>query len=91
MKVLFRESNGPRSRYPGVWSAEFKYYSNRDNGYDRRPVRKLMVYGQRLPGWEVSQAAEPLRQGIDYEIHIGDGGHSGYAAFTSGETLPNCS
>jgi hypothetical protein len=91
MSVLVLESSGPRSKFPGVWSAEFKYYSDRDNGFDSRPARKLMVYGQRLPGWDVSQTAEPLRHAERYEIVIRDSGHNGYADFSLREPLPTCS
>jgi hypothetical protein len=90
MAVLVMESNGPESRFPGVWSAEFKFYSDRDNGFDRRPARTVMLYGKRLPGWDVSQSARPLRHGVEYEIVIRDSGRSGYAAFTFGEPLSVC-
>ncbi len=90
MAVVVHEADGPH-RFPGIWSAEYKYYGDRDNGFDRRPARKLIVYGQKLAGWDVSQPALPLQQGVKYDIFVGDGGHSGYSEFTYGARLVACS
>jgi hypothetical protein len=73
-------------RWPGLWSAELNH-----DAFENRPSRQLIVYGQRLPGWEVSQSARPLVRGRSYSLSISDGGRDGYADFTAGVPLPACS
>jgi hypothetical protein len=77
-------------RRRGLWSAELKY--DGDGGvYQKRPSRQLIVYGQRLPRWEVEKAAKPLINGKNYRITIADSGRYGYADLTAGGPLPACS
>jgi hypothetical protein len=88
--ILVLTRAGPQSKYPGVWGTDLKYYSNRDNGFDRRPARTVIAYGERIIGWDVDQAPQPLQKGRKYGVSMQDGGHSGWADFVVGESLPAC-
>lgn len=77
-------------RWPGLWSAELKYGGYDRGVYERRPSRKLIVYGQRLPHWEVAQPAKPLTDGKSYSVIMMDGGRYSQTSFTAGEPFPAC-
>jgi hypothetical protein len=68
---------------PAAWSV-------RRNSLEERPARKVILYGQHLPGWEVEQRPHVLRPGLKYHIYITDGGHAGNADFVADEPLPEC-
>jgi hypothetical protein len=89
-KVLVKRAEGPGSAYPGVWSTMLEYRSDRDTGYDNRPSRALILYGQKMHGWSIDKAPETLRMGERYEVTIGDGGRMGWTRFVVGAALPTC-
>lgn len=62
----------------------------RVNRLEERPSRKVILYGQRLPGWDVEMPPQVLRPGMKYHIYITDGGRSGGAEFVAEEPLPDC-
>lgn len=66
-----------------VWSVQ-------RNSLEERPARKVILYGQLFPGWEVWERPHKLRPGTKYHIYITDGGHSGNADFVADESLPDC-
>ena len=76
-------------RWPGMWSAELRYYGD-GRASDRRFPRRLIIYGQRLAGWATEQRAKPLVRGKSYRVMIGDGGHHGESKFTAGAPLTAC-
>lgn len=84
------EGYGPASTWPGAWAAELKYYGERDSNYERRPARKLIAYGQALPGWQVAQRAKPLEPGTAYWFSVKDNGHRGVTGFVPGTSLKPC-
>jgi hypothetical protein len=88
--IVLAEGYGPGSTWPGVWSAELKYHGARHDAHDSRPVRKLIVYGQRLPEWEVGQRAKPLELGKGYWFNARDGGRSGAVRFVAGAHFGTC-
>ena len=65
-------------------------WSVRENTLAERPARKVILYGQKMSGWEVEQPPHVLRPGMKYHIYITDGGHAGNADFVANEPLPNC-
>ena len=65
-------------------------WSVRSNSLEERPARKVILYGQLFPGWEVEERPQKLRPGIKYHVYITDGGHSGNADFVVDEPLPGC-
>ena len=89
-RVLVRTRSGPGSAYPGVWSTDLKYYSDRDNGFDTRRARTHILYGQPIAGWDIDKAPQRLVHGAIYGVVIDDGGHGGWATFVAGTRLPRC-
>ena len=64
---LVAETKGPRSRFPAAAECQVANHdSDRDNGIDERPARKLIAYGQRLPalGRQPVAAAPPPGHGV---------------------------
>lgn len=77
--------------WPGMWSAEAKFYGDEETFSKKLIVGQVLVYGQRLPGWEVSQPAKALQHGHKHWISMDDPkGHGGWAEFTAGEPLRTC-
>lgn len=74
-----------------VWAARLPYRSTGDNeAHDTRPSRKVIVYGEQLPRWNVEHGPKPLVEGQTYSAHFTDGGHNGWAEFEYGKPLPAC-
>jgi len=73
-----------------AWEPAHAAWSVRKNSLEERPPRKVILYGQLFPEWEVEQRPHELRSGTKYHIYITDGGHSGSADFVAGEPLPKC-
>ena len=88
--IVLAEGYGPGSTWPGVWAAELKYYGERHSNYEARPARKLIAYGQILPGWQVGQRAKPLHPGMAYWFSATDNGRRGAARFVAGTHLKPC-
>ena len=88
--IVLAEGYGPDSTWPGMWAAELKYYGERHSQYERRPARKLIAYGQPLPGWQVGQQAKPLERGTAYWFSVDDNGHRGATRFVPGQSLKPC-
>ena len=82
--------DGPNSEYPGLWSTDLKYYSDRDNGYESRPERKLVIYGQTIHGWDVNGPPKSLKPGTKYYVTMSDGGHDGWGYFEAGNVTEVC-
>ena len=68
-----------------VWATGLSY-----DDFDKRTPRKIIAYGQQIPGWEVQQPPKPLSEGVRYSLSISDGGHHGWAEFEAGKPLPAC-
>ena len=88
--IVLAEGYGPGSTWPGVWAAELKYYGELHSNYETRPARKLIAYGQDLPGWQVGQVAKPLQSGMAYWFSATDSGRHGAARFVAGAPLKRC-
>lgn len=88
--IVLAEGYGPGSSWPGVWAAELKYYGERNGSYETRPARKLIAYGQVLPGWQLGQRPKPLHPGTAYWFSAGDSGRSGAARFVAGTQFEPC-
>jgi len=74
-----------------VWAARLPYTSTGDNSaHEERPSRKLIVYGEQMPRWNVEHGPKPLVQGQTYSAYFSDGGHNGWAEFEMGKPLPVC-
>lgn len=88
--IVLAEGYGPGSSWPGLWAAELKYYGERNGSYETRPARKLIAYGQVLPGWQVGQRPKPLQPGTAYWFSADDSGRSGATRFVAGKPLEPC-
>lgn len=88
--IVLAEGYGPGSTWPGVWAAELKYYGERNSNLKKRPARKVIAYGQVLPGWQVGQRAKPLQTGTAYWFSARDSGRSGAVRFVAGAPLKPC-
>jgi hypothetical protein len=84
------EKAAAAQKWPGLWAAELKDVGEQ-GAFQTRPFQNLIVHGQRLPLWEIAQAAKPLTRGKHYVASIKDGGRDGYASFVAGGLLPACS
>lgn len=73
-----------------AWEKGPVAWSVRVNSLEKRPERKIILYGQRLPGWEVERPPHQLRPGLTYHIYITDGGRTGNADFIADAPLPRC-
>ncbi len=72
------------TRLEAVWTVSLP------NAPDNRPEMKVVTYGQEIAGWETEVPATPLEQGVQYDVLIDDGGHSGGVMFRYGDPLPAC-
>jgi hypothetical protein len=89
-ELWIRASNDRDYREAVVWAARLPYTINGDNSaYDTRPSRKLIIYGEQLPRWNINHS-KPLAEGQTYSAHFSDGGHNGWAEFKYGKPLPAC-
>jgi hypothetical protein len=88
--TVLAEGYGPGSNWPGVWAAELKYYGERNGNFEKRPSRKVIAYGQALPGWQVAQSPKPLQSGTAYWFGAHDGGRSGAVRFVAGTHFKPC-
>ena len=73
-----------------AWEPGPSEWSVRENTLKERQPRKVILYAQRLPGWDVEQPPHALQRGKKYHVYITDSGHSGNADFIAGEPLPDC-
>ena len=83
--VLVRVAGTGGTQPGAMWDASVKFKSS-----DERKSRKLMLYGQHLPEWEVEVPPQQLRAGTEYTVYMNDGGHSGHTQFVAGDPLPTC-
>ena len=90
-ELWIRSNNDRDYREAVVWAARLPYPISGDNSaHDTRPSRKLIVYGESLPRWNVNHGPKPLVEGQAYSAHLSDGGHKGSAVFELGKPLPAC-
>ena len=84
--VLVREAQLQNEKARPIWDARISDLEKSA----KRPSRKVVLYGQHLPGWEVDTAPHRLRPGTEYYVHIADTGRSSETHIVAGERLPPC-
>ena len=84
--VLVRETQLQSGSARAMWNVRI----NDLEKFGKRPSRKIVLYGQHMPEWEVDVAPHQLRPGTEYFVHIADTGRSGETHIVAGERLPTC-
>lgn len=84
-ELYVRVADGRRYENAVVWATRLNH-----DDFDKRASRTLIVYGQRILGWETQQQPKPLSRRVGYAVSISDGGHHGRAKFELGKPMPAC-
>ncbi|MDN3645709.1 hypothetical protein QWY75_05755 [Pontixanthobacter aestiaquae] len=88
--IFVRTSDGRSYEEARVWATRLNYNGPDDKDFESRPAQTMVLYGQKFHGWELEQPPKPMSHGLNYSVHISDGGHNGHAKFRFGEPLPDC-